>query len=195
MRSGSVTAHSENHLELTIDRPATLWLQLVSLFPPTYHGRRNGNRADIMEKLAAMHPAFLRFPGGNYLEGGRIEEHFDWRKMIGPLVGIVRHTPALGDTIPRTAWGCWSSWSGARTSTCSPFSRYSQAIRWAGQVVKPGPALDPYVQEALDEIEYVTGGAETKWGALRARDGHPAPFALRYVEVGNEDKFDKAQHL
>ncbi len=130
MRSGSVTTDSENHLELTIDRPATLWLQLVSLFPPTYHGRRNGNRTDIMEKLAAMHPAFLRFPGGNYLEGGRIEEHFDWRKMIGPLVDRPTH-PALGDTIPPTAWGCWSSWSGAKTSTCSPFSRYSQAIRWA----------------------------------------------------------------
>ena len=62
-----------------------------------------------------------------------------------------------------------------------------------GQVVKPGPDLDPYVQEALEEIEYVTGGAETKWGAVRGRDGHPAPFKLRYVEVGNEDQFDRAK--
>ena len=67
MQSGNVTTSSENHLELTVDRPATLWLQLVSLFPPTYHGRANGNRIDIMEKLAAMHPSFLRFPGGNYV--------------------------------------------------------------------------------------------------------------------------------
>jgi alpha-N-arabinofuranosidase len=62
-----------------------------------------------------------------------------------------------------------------------------------GQVVKPGPDLDPYVQEGLEEIEYVTGGTDTKWGAARARDGHPAPFALRYVEVGNEDNFDRAR--
>jgi alpha-L-arabinofuranosidase len=62
-----------------------------------------------------------------------------------------------------------------------------------GQVVKPGPDLDPYVQDALEEIEYVTGGADTKWGAVRARDGHPAPFKLRYVEVGNEDNFDRAK--
>src|SRR5512133_1200184 len=64
MQSGQVpTVTAENHLELTIDRPATLWLQLVSLFPPTYHDRKNGNRIDIMEKMAAMHPTFLRFPG------------------------------------------------------------------------------------------------------------------------------------
>ena len=64
-----------------------------------------------------------------------------------------------------------------------------------GQVVKPGPDLDPYVQEGLEEIEYVTGGTDTKWGAVRARDGHPAPFKLRYVEVGNEDNFDRAEDL
>jgi alpha-N-arabinofuranosidase len=62
-----------------------------------------------------------------------------------------------------------------------------------GQVVKPGPDLDPYVQDALDEIEYVTGAADTKWGAVRARDGHPAPFLLHYVEIGNEDNFDRAK--
>jgi alpha-N-arabinofuranosidase len=62
-----------------------------------------------------------------------------------------------------------------------------------GQVVKPGPDLDPYVLEALEEIEYVTGAADTKWGGVRARDGHPAPFTLHYVEVGNEDNFDRAK--
>jgi len=58
--------------------------------------------------------------------------------------------------------------------------------------VKPGPDLEPYVQDALDEIEYITGDASTKWGAERAKDGHPAPFPLHYVEVGNEDWFDKS---
>jgi alpha-N-arabinofuranosidase len=58
--------------------------------------------------------------------------------------------------------------------------------------VDPGPALQPYVQDALDEIEYVTGSADTKWGAERAKDGHPAPFPLHYVEIGNEDQFDKS---
>src|SRR6202012_1985257 len=58
--------------------------------------------------------------------------------------------------------------------------------------VDPGPDLEPYVQDALDEIEYVTGGTNTKWGAERAKDGHAAPFALTYVEIGNEDWFDRS---
>jgi alpha-N-arabinofuranosidase len=58
------------------------------------------------------------------------------------------------------------------------------------QHVDPGPDLEPYVQDALDEIEYVTGSTSTKWGAERAKDGHPQPFALKYVEIGNEDQFD-----
>jgi alpha-N-arabinofuranosidase len=62
----------------------------------------------------------------------------------------------------------------------------------AQEHVEPGPALEPYVQDALDEIEYAIGGPETKWGAQRAKDGHPAPFQLAYVEVGNEDFFDKS---
>jgi alpha-N-arabinofuranosidase len=61
-----------------------------------------------------------------------------------------------------------------------------------GEYVKPGPDLEPYVQEALEEIEYITGPASSKWGALRAKAGHPAPFRLNYVEVGNEDFFDKS---
>src|SRR5439155_17974271 len=69
LRSGNAAASAENHLEVMVDRPATLWLQMFSLFPPTYRDRPTGNRADIMEKLAAMRPAFLRFPGGNNLEG------------------------------------------------------------------------------------------------------------------------------
>jgi alpha-N-arabinofuranosidase len=60
----------------------------------------------------------------------------------------------------------------------------------AQEHVTPGPALEPYVQDALEEIEYVTGGPDTKWGAERVKDGHPAPFKLTYVEIGNEDQFD-----
>ena len=58
--------------------------------------------------------------------------------------------------------------------------------------VNPGPDLEPFVQEALEEIEYVTGDTNTTWGARRAKDGHPAPFKLNYVEIGNEDWFDKS---
>ncbi|HEY3740867.1 MAG TPA: alpha-L-arabinofuranosidase C-terminal domain-containing protein [Bryobacteraceae bacterium] len=190
MTSGSVASSAENHLELTIDRPATLWLQLVSLFPPTYKNRVNGNRIDIMQKLAAMRPSFLRFPGGNYLEGNHIDTRFDWRKTVGPLVDRPTHQ------------GTWSYHSSdgmglleflewCEDLKMEPVLAVYAGYSLSGQVVKPGPDLNSYVQDALDEIEYVTGGPETKGGALRATHGHPAPFHVRYIEVGNEDNFDK----
>ena len=192
MQSASVAASSENHLEITIDRPATLWLQLVSLFPPTYHDRPNGNRIDIMEKLAAMHPAFLRLPGGNYLEGGNIATRFDWKKMIGPLVDRPTH-PSTWSYHSSDGMGLLEFLMWCEELHMEPVLAVYAGYSLGGQVVKPGPDLDPYVQDALEEIEYVTGGASTKWGALRARDGHPEPFKLRYVEVGNEDNFDRSK--
>jgi alpha-L-arabinofuranosidase len=192
MQSGNVPVSSENHLELTVTKPATLWLQMVSVFPPTYHARPNGNRPDIMEKLAAMHPTFLRFPGGNYLEGGNIQTRFDWKKMIGPMVDRPTH-PTTWSYHSSDGMGLLEFLNWCEDLHMEPVLAVYGGYSLGGQVVKPGPDLDPYVQDALEEIEYVTGGADTKWGAVRARDGHPAPFKLRYVEVGNEDNFDRAK--
>jgi alpha-N-arabinofuranosidase len=192
MQSGNIAASSENHLEITIDRPATLWLQLVSLFPPTYHGTPNGNRIDIMEKLAAMHPSFLRFPGGNYLEGGNIQTRFDWKKMIGPLVDRPTH-PTTWSYHSSDGMGLLEFLMWCEDLHMEPVLAVYAGYSLGGQVVKPGPDLDPYIKDALDEIEYVTGDSTTKWGAERARGGHPAPFKLHYVEVGNEDNFDRSK--
>jgi alpha-L-arabinofuranosidase len=192
MQSGAVTASSENHLQVTVDKPATLWLQMGSLFPPTYKGRQNGNRVDIMEKLAAMRPSFLRFPGGNYLEGGRIDTRFDWKKMIGPIVDRPTH-PTTWSYHSSDGMGLLEFLEWCEDLKMEPVLAVYAGYSLGGQVVKPGPDLEPYVQDALEEIEYVTGGTDTKWGAVRARDGHPAPFQLRYVEVGNEDNFDRAR--
>ena len=192
MQTGSIAPTSETHLEATIDRPATLWLQLVSLFPPTYRGRQNGNRRDLMEKLAAMRPAFLRVPGGNYLEGNRIETRFDWKKMIGPMVDRPTH-PGTWNYHSSDGMGLLEFLHWCEDLKMEPVLGIYAGYSLGGQLVKPGPDLDPYVQEGLEEIEYVAGGTETKWGAVRARDGHPAPFKLRYVEIGNEDNFDKAR--
>lgn len=195
LRTGSVSVSTDNHLILTIARPATLWLDLVSLFPPTYHNRPGGNRADIMEKLAAMHPKFLRFPGGNYLEGNHIAERFDWKKTIGP-----QSDPWLNRPTHPSPWGYRSSDGMGLLEFlewCEDLHMQPVLAVYAGYSlqhdhVEPGADLEPYVQDALDEIEYVTGGTDTKWGAERAKDGHPAPFALRYVEIGNEDWFDRS---
>ncbi len=191
LKTGAVTPTAANHLFLTVDRPGTVWFNLVSLFPPTFANRANGNRADLMEKLAAMHPQFLRFPGGNYLEGDHVAERFEWKKTIGPLVDRPTH---------KQPWGYQSSdgmgllefleW--CEDLHMRPVMAVYAGYSMAQDVTKPGAALDPYVADALDEIEYVTGGPDTKWGAERVKDGHPAPFALTYVEIGNEDEFDKS---
>lgn len=191
LKTAGVETSSANHLVMTAGHPGTIWLDLVSLFPPTYHDRPDGDRIDLMEKMAAMHPAFLRLPGGNYLEGDYINERFDWKKTIGPLVDRPGH---------RSPWNYWSTdamgllefldW--CEDLHMQPLLAVYAGYSLKGEHVEPGAALQPYVDDALDEIEYVTGGKDTKWGAERAQDGHPAPFHLQYVEIGNEDWFDKS---
>ena len=191
LKTGDVPASASNHLQLTTTRPATVWFDLVSLFPPTYRDRANGNRIDLMEKLAAMHPHFLRLPGGNYLEGDHIPERYQWKKTIGPLVDRPTHPSPWGyrssDGLGLLEYLEW-----CEDLKIQPVLAVYAGYSMRQEHVAPGSALEPYIQDALDEIEYVTGGAGTKWGAERARDGHPAPFPLQYIEIGNEDFFDRS---
>jgi alpha-N-arabinofuranosidase len=181
-----------NRLVISASQPGTIWFSQVSLFPPTFNDRPNGNRPDIMQILADMHPAFLRFPGGNYLEGNTIATRFDWKKTIGDVAERPGH---MND-----AWHYWSTdgmglleyleW--CEDLHMQPVLAVYAGYSLRGQHVTPGPDLEPYVNDALDEIEYVTGDANTTWGARRAKDGHPAPFPLECVEIGNEDWFDRS---
>ena len=182
---------SANHLVITVGHTGTLWLNLVSLFPPTYHDRPNGNRIDLMEKLAAIHPAFLRFPGGNYLEGDHIPDRFEWKKTIGPLVDRPTH-PSPWRYQSSDGMGLLEFLEWCEDLNMQPVLAVYAGYSLQQEHVNPGPDLEPYVQDALDEIEYVTGGPETKWGAIRVENGHPQPFKLTYVEVGNEDYFDRS---
>lgn len=193
LKTGRVTASKDNVFKLTVANPGTLWLQNVSLFPPTYKNRANGLRADLMELQAAMKPKFLRFPGGNYLEGNAFNQRFNWKETIGPVEQRPGHP---------SPWGYWSTdglgllefaeWCEDldMEPVLGVFAGYCLG---RGGVIPAGPKLEPYVQEALEEIEYLIGDAKTtKWGAQRAKDGHPKPFKLTYVEVGNEDWFDRS---
>jgi alpha-N-arabinofuranosidase len=191
LRTGAMQPSSTNHLALTVGHAGKLWFQLVSLFPPTYHDTPNGNRIDLMEKMAAMHPKFLRFPGGNYLEGDRIVDHFDWKKMIGPLVDRPTH-PSPWNYHSSDGMGLLEFLEWCEDLHMQPLLAVYAGYSLRGEHVNPGADLEPYVQDALDEIEYVTGGPDTKWGAERIKDGHPAPFQLKHVEIGNEEWFDKS---
>jgi alpha-N-arabinofuranosidase len=190
LTTSSFARPSSSHIEFTLSRPGTLWVQLVTLFPPTYNNRPNGNRVDLMDKMAAMHPHFLRLPGGNYLEGNTLKDWYDWRQTVGPLIDRPGH---------QAPWSYWST-DGLGLleflEWCEDLHVEPVLAVYAGYalqhvVVKPGKDLEPYVQAALDEVEYVTGDPTTKWGAERAKDGHPKPFPLTYIEIGNEDWFDK----
>jgi alpha-N-arabinofuranosidase len=191
LKTGKVTPTAKARLVLTVDQPATVWFSLVSLFPPTYKNRSNGNRQDLMKMLAEAKPAFLRFPGGNYLEGDTPALRFEWKKTIGPVAQRPGHQGPWGyrstDGLGFLEFLYW-----CEDLKMEPVLAVYAGYSLKGEHINPGPALEPYVQEALEEIEYVTGGPETKWGAQRAKDGHPAPFKLTYVEIGNEDWFDKS---
>jgi alpha-N-arabinofuranosidase len=191
LKTGQTPVTSNNHLIMTIPRPATVWFDLVSLFPPTYHNRPFGNRIDLMEKMAAMHPKFLRLPGGNYLEGDHIAERFEWKKTIGPWVDRPTH-PSPWRYRSSDGMGLLEFLEWCEDLKIEPVLAVYAGYSLAQEHVEPGLALEPYVQDALDEIEYAAGGADTKWGAERAKNGHAAPFPLHYVEIGNEDEFDRS---
>ncbi|RYG30119.1 hypothetical protein EON81_25475 [bacterium] len=170
----------------------TTWLSLVSLFPPTYKNRPNGLRPDLMQMLVDMKPKFLRFPGGNYLEGNTFKDRFPWKETLGPLEDRPGHQGTWGyrstDGLGMMEFLLWCEDMGAK-----PLLGLFAGYVLNKDYIKAGPELEGFVQDALDQIEYVVGDAKrTKWGARRAKDGHPEPFPLEYVEIGNEDWFDES---
>ena len=191
LTTGAISPSKENHLELVVRHPGTVWLQFVSLMPPTFHGRPNGNRIDLMERMAAMHPKFLRLPGGNYLEGSTVATRFDWKKTIGPVLDRAGHEGPWG-YYSTDGFGLLEFLEWCEDLKVEPVLAVYAGYSLRGVHVAVGKDLEPFVQDALDEVEYVTGDVNTKWGAERARDGHPAPFSLHYIEVGNEDYLDKS---
>ncbi|MGN6872593.1 MAG: LamG-like jellyroll fold domain-containing protein [Solirubrobacteraceae bacterium] len=170
---------------------STLWFDIVSLFPPTYDGVLGGLRVDLMNKLGALHPGYFRVPGGNYLEGNTIDTRFEWSSTVGPIEDRPGHF--------NSAWGYWSD-DGMGLLEYLEMSEEVGAqpllAVWAGYTlngtVVPQDQLAPYVADAIDEIHYAVDPVSTSWGAMRAADGHPQPFDLLGVEVGNEDFFDSS---
>ena len=176
---------------ISTNRKGVYYFNLVSLFPPTYDNQPNGFRVDLMEMLVNMKPGFLRFPGGNFLEGPMITDAFPWKTTLGPIANRPGHNGSWGyrasDGLGLLEFLEWAEDMGAE-----PLLAVYAGYSLDGDHIDAGPLLKPYVDDALNEIEYVMGGKDTYWGAKRAEDGHPEPFKLRYVEIGNEDWFDRS---
>lgn len=190
LTTGRVAPTADARFVLSTEKPGTMLFTGVSLFAPTFKDRANGLRPDLMKLMADMRPTFVRLPGGNYLEGDTVATRFPWKQTLGPIEQRPGHmgTWKYGSTdgLGLMEFLQWTEDIGAE-----PLLAVFAGYALKGETIPAGPALQPYVDEALEEIEYLIGDTGTKWGAQRAKDGHPAPFPLHYVEIGNEDGFDK----
>ncbi len=173
-------------LALTAEGKGVVTLDVVSLMPPTFHNHANGLRPDLASMLDALHPKFLRFPGGCFVEGQESPENaFHWEKTIGPIETRPGHK--------NVNWGY-------RTSDGMGFDEYLQLAEdigaqplyvvnvglWHGGMT-PYDSIQPWIDETMAALEYANGPVTSKYGALRAKNGHPAPYNIEYLEIGNEN--------
>ncbi|WP_308273084.1 alpha-L-arabinofuranosidase C-terminal domain-containing protein [Prevotella sp.] len=172
--------------ELVFDGKGTVTLDVVSLFPPTFMNRPNGLRPDLAQLLYNIRPKFVRFPGGCYVEGQESPENaFHWEKTIGPIEQRPGHK--------NVNW-CY------RTSDGMGFDEYLQLAEdlnakplyvvnvglWHGGMT-PVDSIQPWIDECMNALEYANGPVTSKYGALRAKNGHPEPYNIEYLEIGNEN--------
>ena len=189
--TGQLTATgSDPHARFVIELEGTgtLLLDYVSLFPETFRNRINGLRKDIAQTLEALHPAFVRWPGGCIVEGIDLSNRIEWKKTIGDP----KNRPGIYDT-----WG----YKATMGFGYHEFLQFCEDIGAAGMFVcnagigcqgRVGDAcreedLDAFIQDALDAIDYALGDGTTEWSRKRVENGHPEPFPLQYVEIGNEN--------
>ncbi len=199
--TASLTATSTDpkaKLNIWFEGTGVVDADMISLFPKnTWKNRPGGLRADLVQLLADMKPGFLRFPGGCIVEGRELDTRYQWKKTIGAVDErevIVnrwntefRHklTP---DYYQSFGLGFYEYFLLSEDIGAEPLPilNCGMACQFNTSEVVPVEALDPYIQDALDLIEFANGGTDTKWGKVRTQMGHPAPFNLKLLGVGNE---------
>lgn len=174
-------------LVLTFEGPGTAWLDCVSLVPvETWRKHRFGLRNDLGTLVEGLRPSFVRFPGGCFVEGGdSLKDAFRWPRTLGDPASRPGHMNAN--------WGYWSS-DGLGfheyLQWCEDLGAEPLLVVNCGMSHKESVPIDQlgeWVQEALDAIEYANGPSTSRWGRVRAENGHPASFGLKYIEIGNEN--------
>nr|WP_315215466.1 alpha-L-arabinofuranosidase C-terminal domain-containing protein [uncultured Flavobacterium sp.] len=185
-------------LKITFEGNGTIDLDMISLFPEdTWKNRKNGMRKDIVQLLYDMKPGFLRFPGGCIVEGRTLAQRYQWKKTVGDVEQretlINRwntefaHKPAP-DYFQTFGLGFFEYFQLSEDLGAQPLPILScgMACQFNTGELVPMEELDPYVQDALDLIEFANGGLDTPWGKVRSDMGHPKPFNLKFIGVGNE---------
>ncbi|QKJ30338.1 alpha-L-arabinofuranosidase [Mucilaginibacter mali] len=186
------------HLNVYFENPGTVDIDMVSLFPQdTYKGRANGLRADLAEKLAALKPGFIRFPGGCIVEGRDLANRYQWKKTVGDIADrelIINRwntefaNRSAPDYFQSYGLGFFEYFQLADDIGAEPLPilNCGMACQYNTAEVAPVDQTDTYIQDALDLVEFANGDVNTKWGGLRAAMGHPKPFNLKMMGVGNE---------
>ena len=185
-------------LKISFEGTGVIDIDMVSLFPgDTWKGRPYGLRADIVQLLADLKPGFLRFPGGCIVEGYDLSLRYQWKKTIGNIEDrktIInrwntefahRLTP---DYYQSFGLGFFEYFQLAEDIGAEPLPilNCGMACQFNSAEVVPLVQLDPYIQDAIDLIEFANGNADSKWGKIRAQMGHPAPFNMKMLGIGNE---------
>ncbi len=185
-------------LAVLIIGEGTVDLDFVSLFPEhTWKNRPGGLRADMVQALADFHPGFVRFPGGCIVEGSVLARRYQWKNTIGPVEDrhllinrwnyefLHRPTP---DYFQSFGLGFFEYFQLCEDIGAEPLPilNCGMACQFNSGELCPPDQLDTYIQDALDLIEFANGPTTSVWGARRAALGHPAPFHLTMLGVGNE---------
>ena len=196
------TSVTKGKLRIFLSKPEhTVDLEHISLFPvDTWNGHENGMRKDLAQALADLKPGIFRFPGGCIVEGTDIDTRYDWKKTVGPVENRALNENRWHYTFPHRFFPDYFQSYGLGFyvffllseeigSEPLPVLNVGLACQYQNDDMHAHIAVDslqPYIQDALDLIEFANGDTSTKWGALRAEMGHPAPFNLKFIGVGNE---------
>ncbi|WP_221033161.1 alpha-L-arabinofuranosidase C-terminal domain-containing protein [Actomonas aquatica] len=188
---------SDDHARfvLLMHRLGGVALDMISLMPhDTFKGRPNGLRRDLAQAIADLHPKFMRFPGGCLVHGQGAHRFYDWKNTLGPLEGreSARNLWGYDQTF---GLGYFEFFQFCEDIGAKPLPvvaagvscQHSGHSPGRGQECLPLEEMPAYIQDVLDLIEWANGPADSTWGALRAAAGHPEPFGLTYLGVGNED--------
>ena len=192
---------AKGKLRIFLDSSTGCDLEHISLFPEdTWKGHENGLRKDLAQKLADIHPGLLRFPGGCIVEGTDLGSRYQWKNSVGPVENrplnenrwhyTFRHR-FYPDYYQSYGLGFYEYFQLAEEIGAEPLPvlNVGLACQYQNRDEKahvPVDSLQPYIDDAIDLIEFANGDTTTVWGGLRARMGHPAPFNLKYIGIGNE---------
>ena len=173
-------------LEFLTTGPAIFNLNLIQMFPVSKAtGRPEFFRHDIVRLLARLHAGFLRVPGGNFIEGYSLADSYNWRKTVGPMIDRPGHVNYWGyrDT---DGFGFMGWMKLAHRIGTAPLYCTSAGLLWNSQTI-PGTKLQPFIHQMLTAVAFANDPVSSRWGKLRAKFGHPLPFGIKWVEIGNEN--------